>query len=75
MPLPEAAVGVASKLPALLKAFYASKHFIPALLGAGYLGSTAVGAVGQAGERGLAREQIGLQTLMSGSAIFFRKSE
>jgi len=44
--------------------FYASKHFIPALLGAGYLGSTAVGAMGQAGERGLAREQLRLQELM-----------
>lgn len=59
-----AIAGVASKLPALLKAFYASKHFLPALLGAGYLGSTAVGAVGQAGERGLAREQLRLQELM-----------
>ena len=47
-----------------LKALYASKHFIPALLGAGYLGSTAVGAYGQAGERGLTREQMRLQTLM-----------
>ena len=59
-----AVAALGAKLPALLKAFYASKHFIPALLGAGYLGSTAVGAVGQAGERGLAREQLGLQTQM-----------
>ncbi len=59
-----AAVGAASKIPALLKAFYGSKHFLTALLGAGYLGSTAVGAVGQAGERGLTREQMRLQGLM-----------
>ncbi len=59
-----AAAGAAMKIPALLKAFYGSKHFLTALLGAGYLGSTAVGAVGQAGERGLAREQIGLQSVM-----------
>lgn len=53
----------------LLKAFYASKHFLPALLGAGYLGSTAVGAYGQAGERGLTREQMGLQTLMGKASM------
>ena len=47
-----------------LRAFYASKHFLPALLATGYLGSTATGAYGQAGERGLAREQIKLQELM-----------
>lgn len=67
MALPVAAAA-ASKLPALLKAFYASKHFIPALLGAGYLGSTAVGAYGQAGERGLAREQIELQKILGGAS-------
>ncbi|GAG12192.1 unnamed protein product, partial [marine sediment metagenome] len=33
--------GAALKIPAALKALYAGKHFIPALLGAGYLGSTA----------------------------------
>lgn len=52
------------KIPAALKALYASKHFIPALLGAGYLGSMGVEAVGQAGERGLTREQMRLQALM-----------
>ena len=52
------------KIPAALKAFYASKHFIPALFGAGYLGSMGLGAVGQAGERGLTREQMKLQTLL-----------
>lgn len=48
----------------LLKAFYASKNFLPALLGAGYLGSQGLTALGQAGERGLTKEQIRLQTLM-----------
>jgi len=58
-------VGAAAlKIPAALKALYGSKHFLTALLGAGYLGSTAVGAYGQAGERGLTREQMRLQTLM-----------
>jgi hypothetical protein len=56
--------GIAPKIPAAFKALYGSKHFITALLGAGYLGSTAVGAYGQAGERGLTREQMRLQTLM-----------
>lgn len=56
--------GAALKIPAALKALYGSKHFLTALLGAGYLGSTAVGAYGQAGERGLTREQMKLQTLM-----------
>lgn len=64
MVAPALAAGAATKLPALLKAFYASKHFIPALLGAGYFGSVGVGALGQAGERGLTREQMRLQTLM-----------
>lgn len=59
-----AAAGAALKIPAALKALYGSKHFITALLGAGYLGSTAVGAYGQAGERGLTREQLRLQGLM-----------
>lgn len=65
MPLPAIAAGVATKIPAALKALYGSKHFLTALLGAGYLGSTAVGAYGQAGERGLTREQMRLQTLLA----------
>ena len=52
------------KVPKYAKMLYKSKHFIPALLGAGYLGSTAVGAVGQAGERGLTREQMRLQAIL-----------
>ena len=52
------------KIPKYAKMFYQSKNFIPALFGAGYLGSTAVGAMGQAGERGLSREQMRLQTLL-----------
>ena len=71
MPIPVIAAGAAkaalpllAKLPAYAKALYGSKHFITALLGAGYLGSTAVGAYGQAGERGLTREQMRLQGLM-----------
>jgi len=71
MPIPAIAAGVGAKvlpmlpkIPAALKAFYGSKHFLTALLGAGYLGSTAVGAYGQAGERGLTREQMRLQALL-----------
>ena len=52
------------KIPKYAKMLYQSKNFIPALLGAGYLGSTAVSAYGQAGERGLSREQMKLQALM-----------
>ena len=59
-----AALAGAAKIPMALKALYAGKHFIPALLGAGYIGSMGVQAVGQAGERGLTREQMRLQTLM-----------
>lgn len=55
----------ATKIPAALKALYGSKHFLTALLGAGYLTSTGVGAYGQAGERGLSREQMRLQTLLA----------
>ncbi|KKK54241.1 hypothetical protein LCGC14_3086720 [marine sediment metagenome] len=72
MPLPAIALaGGAAALPYLLKIpkyakmLYKSKNFIPLLLGAGYLGSTAVGAAGQAGERGLSKEQMKLQTLLS----------
>ena len=71
MVAPLIAAGAASAIPYLLKIpkyakmLYKSKNFIPALLGAGYLGSTAVDAMGQAGERGLSREQMKLQTLMS----------
>ena len=71
MPIPVMAAGAAkvalpllAKLPAYAKALYGSKHFLTALIGAGYLGSTAVGAYGQAGERGLTREQMRLQGLM-----------
>lgn len=64
MPIGPMIAGIAPKIPAAFKALYGSKHFITALLGAGYLGSTAVGAYGQAGERGLTREQMRLQTLM-----------
>ena len=65
MPIAGLAAGVATKIPAAFKALYGSKHFLTALLGAGYLTSTAVGAVGQAGERGLSREQMRLQTLLA----------
>ncbi len=60
-----AIASAAIKIPAALKALYGSKHFLTALLGAGYLTSTAVGAAGQAGERGLSREQMRLQTLLA----------
>lgn len=56
--------GAALKIPAALKALYGSKHFLTALLGAGYFGSVGLGAIGQAGERGLTREQMRLQTLL-----------
>ncbi len=52
------------KIPKYAKMLYQSKHFIPALMGTAYLGSTALGAVGQAGERGLTREQMKLQALL-----------
>ena len=58
-----ALAAVATKIPAALKALYGSKHFLTALIGAGYLTSTAVGAAGQAGERGLSREQMRLQAI------------
>lgn len=70
MAIPALAVGAAAALPYLLKIpkyakmLYKSKNLIPLLLGGGYLGSELLGAAGQAGERGLAREQIGLQTQM-----------
>jgi len=70
MAAPLIAAGVASAIPYLLKIpkyakmLYKSKNFIPALIGAGYLGSTAVDAMGQAGERGLSREQMELQNLL-----------
>ena len=60
-----AIAAAAIKIPAALKALYGSKHFLTALLGAGYLTSTAVGAAGQAGERGLSREQMRLRTLLA----------
>lgn len=59
-----AAVGAAMKIPAALKAFYGSKHFLTALLGGGYLIGKGTEAYGQAGERGLTREQLRLQTLL-----------
>jgi hypothetical protein len=53
------------KLPKYAKRLYGSKNFLPALIGAGYLGSEALGAVEQAGERGLTKEQLRLQNLIS----------
>lgn len=70
MPIPAIAAGAAKiaplipKIPAALKALYASKSFLPALIGAGYFGSMGVEAYGQAGERGLSREQMRLQGLL-----------
>ena len=58
------AIGGAKGLGALLKTFYGSKHFLTALFGAGYAGSLGLGAIEQAGERGLAREQLGVQAQM-----------
>ncbi len=52
------------KIPKYAKMLYQSKNFIPALLGAGYMGSMGVTAYGQAGERGLSQEQMRLQGLM-----------
>ena len=71
MPLPAIAAGAGiaalpylMKIPKYAKMLYKSKNFIPALLGAGYFGSMGLEAMGQAGERGLTREQLRLQTLM-----------
>ena len=75
MPIPAAAIGAgAIALPYLMKLLkyggkygkmaYKSKRFVPGL-GYGFLGgSMLLGAAGQAGERGLSREQLRLQTLM-----------
>jgi hypothetical protein len=46
-----------------MKAFGA-KHLLSLLMGGAFLGSTALGEYGKAGERGLAREQIELQKLL-----------
>jgi len=64
MPIPIAVAAAATKIPAALKTLYASKHFLTALMAGGYLTSTAVGAMGQAGERGLSRKQMELQALL-----------
>lgn len=71
MPIPVIAAGAAkaalpllAKLPAYAKALFASKSFLPAL-GYGFLGTGMLaGAYGQAGQRGLSREQLELQKLM-----------
>ena len=63
-----AIAAAAIKIPAALKALYGSKHFLTALIGAGYFGSMGLQAVGQAGERGLSREQLKLQGLMGKSS-------
>ena len=72
MPLPAIALaGGAAALPYLLKIpkyakmLYKSKNFIPLLMGGTYLGSELLGAAGHAGERGLSREQMKIQTLLS----------
>lgn len=58
------ALPILAKLPAYAKALYGSKHFLTALLGGGYLVGKGAEVYGQAGERGLAREQMGLQAVM-----------
>jgi hypothetical protein len=74
----KAAAFLASLLPLLLKggksaakigkAAYDSKQFWPVAIGGTLLGSEALGQVGKAGERGLAREEIALQKLMGEAA-------
>ena len=59
-----AAGALAGKGLTALKALYGSKHLWTALLAGGYLTGQGFTAYGQAGERGLAREQIGLQATM-----------
>lgn len=56
--------GAALKIPAALKTLFASKHFLAMLLGGGYLVGKGAEVYGQAGERGLTREQMRLQGLM-----------
>ena len=61
---------VVQALPAIaggLKALMASEHFIPMLIASGFLGGEVLGQVGKAGERGVAREQINLQSLLAES--------
>ncbi|KKM18014.1 hypothetical protein LCGC14_1669970 [marine sediment metagenome] len=62
-----AAIPLLTKLPAALKGIYNSKHFLNLLIGGGFLGSTALSEMGKAGERGLTREQISLQSLLAKS--------
>ena len=64
-----AAPYVATKLPKYLKKFYNSKHFLTTLLGGGYLVGKGTEAFGQAGERGLSREQIELQKLIQQASM------
>jgi len=54
-----------AKIPGALKALYASKQFLPLLLGGTYLGSEVLGQAGKAGERGVSREQLKLQELLA----------
>ena len=50
-----------------LKALLASKHFLPLLIGSGFLGQEVLGQVSKAGDRKLTRQQIELQKLLAGS--------
>ena len=59
----------AMAIPAALKALMASKYFWPALISGGFLGQTALGEVGKAGERGIAREELRLQKIIGESKI------
>lgn len=58
-------LGLAGKAAKYGKAAYKSKHFIPGLIGAGYLGSEALEAGAKAGERKLTKEELRLQRLMT----------
>lgn len=60
-----AALPYVMKIPKYAKLLYQSKHFLPLLLGAGYLGSEAIGEKGRAGERKLTAEQLKLQNLLT----------
>lgn len=52
-------------IPAVIAGLLASPHFIPALIAGGYLGGTALGQIGKAGERKTALAQIEMQKLLA----------
>lgn len=65
MPVPAIAGGLALGAKAMP---FISKHLLSLLIGAGFLGQTALGEYGKSGERKLARAQLGAQAKIAGSS-------